>query len=146
MVKGGAEIGLEHPLELSGNGAAHQHQGVNRKKRVLVKLRDVVAAQEALGFQRLIFGLVLDAAKRIRRRHVASSLVDPAEQYRHILEFCAGAPLDRGNDELGQIGVRAAKIELKFNLQRTSHLYLPREHLPALRSSKPARTFLLIQF
>src|SRR5262245_12432308 len=116
-----SEIRLEHSLELGGHHSAHQHQRVDWKERVLTELRDVVAAPAARNFQCLIFRLVLDAVKRLRGRPVAGRLVDAAEQHRHIFELHASAPLDRGNDELGQVGVGTAEIELKFNLQGIPH-------------------------
>jgi hypothetical protein len=64
------------------------------KERILAEFRDVVATNKALGLQRLIFGLVLDAAQRLERRHVVGRLVDAAEQNRNIFELHAGAPLD----------------------------------------------------
>jgi len=99
VVISGAKIGTKHAFELSGNNAAHQHQRVDRKKRILVKLGNVMPTNETLRLQRLVFRLVLDTAKRVARRHVASRLVDPAEQDRHIIELHAGPPLDRRNDE-----------------------------------------------
>ena len=125
---GGAEIRFEHALEPGRDGAAHQHQRVDGKERVLAEFRDVVAAEEALRLQRLIFGLVLDAAQRVARRHVAGRLVDSAKQDRHIFELHAGAPLDRRNHKFRQIGVRAAEIELKFHLQGICHRPLLARH------------------
>ena len=34
VMVGGAEIGLEQPFELRRDGAAHQHQGIDREERV----------------------------------------------------------------------------------------------------------------
>jgi hypothetical protein len=43
-----------------GHRAAHQHQRVDRKERVRPERRDVVTPDEARGFERLVFSLVLD--------------------------------------------------------------------------------------
>src|SRR5947207_10754678 len=48
----------------------------------------------------LILRLVLDAAKRFERRHVAGGLVDAAKQHRHVVELHAGALLDTGYGNL----------------------------------------------
>src|SRR5260370_2644937 len=117
----GTELRLEHAFELSRDGTAHQHQRIDRKKRISPEFCDVVAANKTLGLQRLIFRLVLDAAKRLGRRQVVGRLEDAAEQDRYIFELHAGAPFDRWQRELRQIGVRAAEIVLKFNLQGTHH-------------------------
>ncbi|MGX1326946.1 hypothetical protein AB7M56_001445 [Bradyrhizobium elkanii] len=121
MVIGGAKVRLEQPFEIGSDDAAHQHQRVDRKERVGPERRDVVAAQEALGLERVVFGLVLDAAQRLAGRHVAGRLVDAAEQHRDVVEFHAGALLDAGQRQLRQVGVRTSKIEMEFDLERSSH-------------------------
>src|SRR6185312_14839480 len=118
---GGPEIRLEHALELGGHRPTHQHQRIHGKERIRPERRDVVAANEALGLKRHVFRLVLDTAQRVERRHVAGGLEYPAEQHRHVVELHAGPPLDRGNDKLGQISVRAAEIEQEFHLERACH-------------------------
>src|SRR5439155_16523185 len=112
-----AEIGFKHTFELSRDGAAHQHQRVEREEGILTEFRDVMAADEALGLERLIFRLVLDPAKRVKGGHVAGPLEDAAEQNRDIFEFHAGTPFDTRKDQLRQISVRAAEIEKEFNYQ-----------------------------
>ena len=86
-----------------------------------------MAADKALGLECLVFRLVLDSAKRVERRHVARRLVDAAEQNRDVLEFHAGTPLDPRNGYFRQISVRAAEIELEFNLQ--GHVSFSRERI-----------------
>src|SRR5438876_11354492 len=117
MMIGRAEIGFKHAFELSRDGAAHQHQRVDRKEGVLPKFRDVMAPNEALGLERLVFRLVLDSAKRVERRHVAGPLEDAAKQNRDIFEFHAGAPFDSRKDQFRQVSVRAAEIEQELNFQ-----------------------------
>src|ERR1700733_7084010 len=121
MVIGGPEIWIEHVLEPGRDGATHQHQRIDRKERIVGEFRNVMAADEKLRFQRLIFGLFFDAAKRLERRHVVGRLEYPSEQHRDIFEFHAGALFDSRNGELRQIGIRAAEIELKFDFQGTCH-------------------------
>ncbi|MGY3075753.1 hypothetical protein ACVWZZ_002124 [Bradyrhizobium sp. LM6.10] len=122
---GGAEIGLEHTLELRSDSTAHQHQRVDREERILAELRDVVATDKSLGLQRLVFRLVLDATERVERRHVPRRLVDAAKQNRNILEFHPGALLNPRDGDFRQISIGAAEIELKFNLQ--GHVGLSRK-------------------
>src|SRR6266702_6829530 len=117
MMVGGAEIGLEHAFELGGDGATHQHQRIDRKEGILTEFRDVVAPDKSFGLERLVFRLVLDPAERVERRHVARRLVDAPKQNRDVFKFHAGAPLDPWNGDFRQISVRAAEIELEFNLQ-----------------------------
>jgi hypothetical protein len=62
-----------------------------------------VAANKTLGLQRLIFRLVLDAAKRLGPRQIVGRLLDAAEQDRYIFELHAGAAFDRWQRELRQI-------------------------------------------
>jgi hypothetical protein len=64
VMVGRAEIWLEHAFELCRPCAAHQHQGVDRKKRIRLEFGDVVPADEALGFKRIVLRLVLDAAEQ----------------------------------------------------------------------------------
>ena len=92
-----------------------------------MEFRDVVATDKPLGLECLVFRLVLDSAKRIERRHVARRLVDAAKQNRDVLEFHAGTPLDPRNGYFRQISVRAAEIELEFNLQ--GHVSFSRERI-----------------
>ena len=80
-----------------------------------------MAAQEALGLERVVFGLVLDPAQRFAGRHVAGRLVDAAEQDRDVVEFDARALLDRRQREFGEIGVGTAEIEVKLDLERSGH-------------------------
>ena len=80
-----------------------------------------MAAQEALGLERVVFGLVLDAAQRFAGRHVAGRLVDAAEQYRNVVELDAGALLDGRQRKLGEVGVGTAEIEVKLDLERSCH-------------------------
>src|SRR5438309_642832 len=110
-----AKIRLEHAFELSSDRAPHQHQRIDWEKRVLPKLCDVMAAQKALGLERLVFGLVLDSAQGLSRRHIVGRLVDASQQHRYIFEIDPGAPFDGRNGEFSQIGVRTAEIELKLN-------------------------------
>src|SRR5436309_5436937 len=117
MMVGGAEIGLEHTFELGGDGTAHQHKRIDWKEGILTEFRCVMAANEALGLQRVVFRLVLDAAKRIERRHVARRLVDAAEQDRDIFEFRPGAPFNPRKDQFRQVSVRASEIEQEFYFQ-----------------------------
>ena len=125
---GGAKIGLENTLGLGGDGAAHQHQRVDREERILTKFRDVVAPDKPLRLERLVFRLVLDSTERVERRHVARGLVDATKQDRDVLEFHAGTPLDVGNGDFRQIGVRAAEIELELNLRHHGR-FLPQSVL-----------------
>ena len=125
MVVGSAEIGLENILELRRNRAAHQHQRVDREKRIRPERRDVVALKKALRFERLVFRLILDPAQRLERRHVVGRLVDTAKQYRDIIELDPGTFLDRRKNKFREVGIRTAEIELKFNLQGTTHGSLP---------------------
>ena len=118
---GGAEIGIEHAFELRRDGAAHEHQRIDREKRIWPEFCDVVAAKEALGFQRLVFGFVLDPAQGLARRHIAGRLVDAAEQHRNVFELDAGAPFDGRKCKFGQIRIRATEIELEFHFQGTCH-------------------------
>src|SRR5258708_915311 len=122
---GGAKIRLEQALELRRDHAAHQHQGVHREERVRFEFRDVMAPQEALGFERIVFRLVLDATQRFARRHVAGRLVDAAEQHRDIIELHAGALLDLRQHQFGEIGIGTAEIEVKLDLERFSHRPVP---------------------
>src|SRR5712671_3530316 len=121
MMVGGAEIRLEHSLKLSRDGASHQHQRIDREKRILPELCDVMAANEPLGLKRLVFGLVLDPAQRLGRRQIVGRLVDPAKQHRNVFELDAGAAFDAWKGEFRQISIRAAEIELEFNFQGTYH-------------------------
>jgi hypothetical protein len=130
-------VGREHAFELSRDGTSHQHQRIDRKKRIGPEFRDVAAANKAPGLQRLIFRLVLDAAKRLGRRQVVGRLVDAAEQDRCIFELHASAAFDRWQHELRQIGVRAVEIELKFNLQGTHHQPLVGSALRSGVNSQP---------
>ena len=142
VMVGGAEIGLEHALELRRNGAAHQRQRVDREERVHPELRDVVAAQEALGLERIVFRLVLDPAQRVGRRHVAGRLVDAAEQHRDVVELDAGALLDRRQHEFGEIGIGAAEIEVELDLERSE----PSDSVLLLVSRRRAANIVAIGF
>ena len=122
---GGAEIGFEQPFELGGDDAAHQHQRVHRKERVRLEFRDVVAAQEARGLERVVFRLVLDPAQRVGGRHVAGRLVHAAQQHRDVVELDASSLLNLGQREFGQIGIGAAEIEMELNLERSNHCTPP---------------------
>jgi hypothetical protein len=122
---GGAKIRLEQAFELRRDHAAHQHQGVHREERIRPEFGDVMAAQEAFGFERTVFRLVLDATERFARRHVAGRLVDAAEQHRDIIELHAGALLDLRQHEFGEIGIGTAEIEVKLDLERFSHRPVP---------------------
>ena len=68
-----------------------------------------MAANKPLGFQRLVFRLVLDPAKRLGRRHVVGRLVDPAEQHRDVFEFHAGAPFDGRKGEFRQVSISGCR-------------------------------------
>src|SRR5262249_53543985 len=61
----------------------------------------------------------------IERRHVASGLVDATQKHRDVVELHAGSPLDLGQHELGKIGIRAAEIEVKLDLERCNHRTMP---------------------
>src|SRR5258708_18472453 len=97
---GGTEIRLEHAFELSRDGTSHQHQRIDRKKRIGPEFCDVVAANKTRGLQRLIFRLVLDAAEPFGRRQIAVRLVDAAEQGRYIFVLPARAAFYRWQLEL----------------------------------------------
>ena len=107
----GFDIFFEHALQLRRDGGAHQIEGVDRKERIPDIGLDVEALDEALGLERLKFGLVLDAGQRLGGRFVVGGLEDAAEQDRHIFEFHAGALLDRRDRFMAEEGVRAAEIE-----------------------------------
>ena len=72
-------------------------------------------------------GLFLIPRREFERRHVARRLVDAAKQNRDVLELHAGTPLDPWNGYFRQISVRAAEIELEFNLQ--GHVSSSRERI-----------------
>jgi hypothetical protein len=120
MVRG-AEIRLEHPLELRGNGAAHQRQRVDREEGVHLEFRDVVPAQEALGLDSVVFRLVLDPAEGLGWRQIAGCLVDATEQNRHVVELNARALFDPRQRNLGKVGVGTSEIEVEFDVKRSSH-------------------------
>ena len=73
----------------------------------------------------LYSGLFLMPRSEFGRRHVAGRLVDAAEQHRDIVELDAGALLDLRQHEFGEIGVRTAEIEVKLDLERSSHRIAP---------------------
>ena len=80
-----------------------------------------MAANKALRFQRLIFGLVLDAAQRLERRHVVGRLKNSPEQHRNVFEFHPGTFFNAGNGDFSQISVRTAEIELELDFHGTYH-------------------------
>src|ERR1700680_540005 len=53
VMVGRAEVRLEHTFEMRHHRATHQRQGIERKKGIRFETRDVVAGDEAAGFQRL---------------------------------------------------------------------------------------------
>ena len=110
-MEGGLDIFLEHALELRRHRRTHQVQRVDRKKRIPDIGLDSKPLQEALGFQRVEFALVLDAGERFGGRLVVGGLEDAAEQDRHILELHPGALFDRRNRFVAEEGVGAAEIE-----------------------------------
>src|SRR5215472_14223676 len=118
VVVGGAEVRLEHALELRSDRAAHQLQGVDRKEWVLAERRDVVLTDETLCLELQELRLVLDAGKRVGGRAVVGEFVDAAEQHRHVREFYARASLDVGYHKLPYVGVGTTEIEQEFDLYR----------------------------
>ena len=110
-MEGGFDIFLEHTLELGCHGCTHQVERVDREERVPDIGLDAKALQEALGFQRVEFALVLDAGERFGGRLVVGGLEDAAEQDRHIFELHPGALFDRRNRFVAEEGVGAAEIE-----------------------------------
>jgi hypothetical protein len=97
------------------DGTAHDRQRVDRKERVGAITRDAVAPDEALGFEPRVFGLVPDAGEAFGGRAIVGQLEHAAQQYRNIIEFRAGAPLDLRNDQMRQISIRTTEIEMKFD-------------------------------
>jgi hypothetical protein len=77
--------------------------------------RDGVAPDEALPLKLLVFKPVLDPAHALGRRTVVGQLEDAAEQDRNVLELGSGPLLDLGDDEMRQIGIGAAEVEMKFH-------------------------------
>src|SRR5208282_468458 len=61
-------------------------------------------------------GLVPDAGEALRRRAVAGQLVDAAQQYWDVFELRPGPLLDFRDQQMRQIGVGAAEIEMKLDL------------------------------
>ena len=76
-----------------------------------------MAAQEALGLERIVFRFVLDPAQRVGGRHVAGRLVDAAEQDRDVGELDAGTLLDPRQRKFGEEGVGTAEIEVKLDFE-----------------------------
>src|SRR5260370_41965375 len=136
---GGAQIGVEHILDPARDRATHQHQRVDRKERIWREFRDVMTANKALRFQRLIFGLVLDAAERVERRHVVGRLVDPPEQHRDVFELHAGTFFNGRNGDFSQIGIGAAEIELELDFHATYHRTSPLRQVLSLNGRTMAR-------
>ncbi len=111
MVKRGVDVFFEYALELRGDGGAHQVEGVDGKERIPGIGPDVKALDEALGFQRVKFALVLDAGKRFGGGFVVGGLEDATEQDRHIFELHADPLFDRRDRLVTEKGVGAAEIE-----------------------------------
>src|SRR5262249_18924127 len=75
-----------------------------------------VALEEALRLELLVFQLVADTGESLARRAVAGELVHTAEQGGHVLELSASPACDARDDEMAQIGVGAAEVEVEFHL------------------------------
>ena len=77
-MKRGVDIFLEHAFGLRRDCRAHQVERIDRKKWIPGVGLDVEAFDETLGFQRLKFGLVLDAGQCFGRRFVVGRLENSA--------------------------------------------------------------------
>ena len=77
--------------------------------------RQLVALDEALHFKPLIGELVGNAAKRNHRRLVAGKLEKTAQQHGRVAECLARPRLDRGDDLVREVGIRARKVEQEFS-------------------------------
>src|SRR5204862_7763191 len=117
---------------------------IDRKERVAAVARDTVALDETLGFNPLVFGLVPYASEAFGGRAVVRQLEHAAQQYRHVIEFGAGAALDVRNDQMRQIGIRAAEIEMKFHGSPNAYLR-SEEHTSELQSRRDLVCRLLLE-
>src|SRR5437667_1798337 len=114
------DVPVEYTERSSGDGTAHQRQGVHGEERVRLKAGDPMPAYEAAHLEPLVFRLVLDPCQAFRRRAIVGELEDAAQQNRHVLDLDPGASLDLGNHQLAQAGLGAAEVEMKFHLDHRS--------------------------
>src|SRR4029079_8269379 len=109
--KSGLDIFFEYAFQLCGNGGTHEMEGVHRKEWIPSIGPDVEAVEKTFGFERLKFGLVLDAGEGLRRRLVVRGLEDAAKQDRDIFKLHADPFLDRWNRLMTEEGIGAAEVE-----------------------------------
>ena len=100
------------------NRAAHDEERIDRKMGIAGVAGDAVVREETLGLELRVLTLVQDALQRHRRRDVVGGLEHSAEQNRNVEELLSGAPLDLRDDQVTEIRVGAAEIEMKLH----SHL------------------------
>ena len=110
------DVALEHPIELRRDRAAHDQQGVDGEEWVAREPCNGMPPNEALTLQCLVCRLVLDPPQALGGRAIIGQLEHAAQQHRHVLELRAGAPLDLRNDDMRQVGIGAAEIEVEFHL------------------------------
>src|SRR2546427_827222 len=103
-------------------------------------------SKEAAHLELLVLRLVLDPRKTLRRRAIVGELEDAAQQNGDVLERDPGASLDLRNNQIGQVSVRAAEVEMKFHpdhgspfLGRGTDLELERPRVSGLLVELPVR-------
>ena len=108
------------------------------KNGLAAERRDAVPLDEALGLQLFVFRLVLDARQTLRRRAVAGEFEHPAQQDGNILEHRARPPLDLRNHQMAEVSIRAAEIEVEFNLGHDITISRRRDGFPVRTSTRHA--------
>src|SRR5262249_58138853 len=116
------DVALEHADLARRDRATHEREGVYGEERVEAEPRDVMAQDEALHLQPLVLGLVPDPREALGRRAVVRELEDAAEKDRDVLEADTRAPLELREDEMAQVCVRAAEVEVKLGVHHAHHV------------------------
>jgi hypothetical protein len=98
---------------------------LTEKKRIEAIVGNSVAHDEALRFQLFVGELILDACEAFSRGAVVRQLEDASEKDRNVVEPGSGTLLDFGNDQVTEIGVRAAEVEMKLDLLHDCHHLSP---------------------
>lgn len=91
-------------------------------------------ADEARGFEPLVFGLVLDASQALGWRTVVGQLEYATQQDWHVLKLYPSAFLDFRDNQVTEVRIRAAEIEMEFYLDHKFTIFPRMGGSPARKS------------
>ena len=92
-------------------GTSHDLKGIHWKIWIALVITDVVFFQEPLGFDTLIFPFIFDPFQRDGWGNVIRSFKHASKKNGYVFKLNSSSLLNTRNDEVGQIGIRTAKIE-----------------------------------